>query len=65
MSRVVEPFAKDGLWPVILETDDEHLPASPRYLGLGFVPHYLDDDHQERWSRVFRAIKAAQRASAR
>ncbi len=65
VSRVVEQFAEDGLWPVILETDDEHLPAISRHLGFGFLPHCLDGGHVERWSRVSSATKAAQSASAR
>jgi mycothiol synthase len=61
-ARAVTQFVEEGLSPVILETDDERLPAMATYLGLGFVPHYLDSDHAERWSRVFIAMNAAQHA---
>lgn len=39
--------------PVVLETDDERLPAIASYLGIGFVPRYEDDEHRRRWSVVF------------
>lgn len=45
----------------LLETDDFRLPAIRTYLGLGFVPVYLEDpasDHVARWSEAFRKVFA-------
>lgn len=63
--RVVEHFAAGGPWPVVLTTDDERLPAISTYLGLGFIPHYVDDDHRERWSQVFVALRDARTREGR
>lgn len=65
VSRVVEQFAEGGLWPVILETDGEHLPAISRHLGFGFLPRCLGGGHVQRWSRVSSTSKAAQSVGAR
>ena len=46
---------------VLLETDDFRAPAVKTYLGLGFVPVYLEDpasDHMTRWSEVFKQVLA-------
>ena len=46
---------------VLLETDDFRVPAVKSYLGLGFVPVYLEDpasDHVARWSEVFTKVFA-------
>ena len=61
VARAIDQFVATDLWPVILETDDERLSAISTYLGLGFIPHYLDEDHEGRWSRVFSAMNAVQR----
>ena len=45
-----------GFRDVLLETDDFRGPAVRTYLGLGFVPVYLEDpasDHVTRWSALF------------
>ena len=45
-----------GFRDVLLETDDFRGPAVRTYLGLGFVPVYLEDpasDHVARWSALF------------
>jgi len=59
VSEVVDFFASEGLSPIVLETDDERLPALSSYLGLGFTPHYINEGHQERWSKVLLALNAA------
>lgn len=59
VDAVVEHFRSAGLTQVVLETDDERLPAIATYLGMGFVPEYLDADHQVRWSQVFSALHSA------
>ena len=44
---------------VLLETDDFRMAAVKTYLGLGFVPVYLEDaasDHVVRWSTVFTKV---------
>jgi mycothiol synthase len=49
----------------VLETDDERLPAIKVYLALGYVPQYPDASHEDRWSKIFRALSAAARATGR
>jgi GNAT superfamily N-acetyltransferase len=61
VARAIDQFVADGHWPAILETDDERLPAMSTYLGLGFIPHYLDEDHEGRWSGVFSAMNGVRR----
>ncbi len=39
-----------------LGTDDFRIPAIRTYIGLGFIPDYMDDSHQKRWSAVFAKI---------
>ena len=63
--HVIDQFATDGRWPVVLTTDDERLAAISTYLGLGFIPHYTADDHAERWSKVFIAFKESRIAGGR
>jgi mycothiol synthase len=65
VSAVLQYFSAEGLSSVVLETDDERLPAISTYLALGFVPLYLGDDHQERWSAVFTALDRARKDSGR
>lgn len=62
VERVDAHLIAEGLWPIILETDDDRLPAISTYLGLGFIPHYIDDDHEERWSHVFAALSEARKS---
>lgn len=52
LACVLREFEARGL-PAILQTDDERLPAIAAYLRDGFIPAYLDTDHQLRWSAVF------------
>jgi mycothiol synthase len=59
VTEVIDFLTSLDLSPVVLETDDERLAALSSYLGLGFIPHYVDTDHQQRWSRVFLALNAA------
>lgn len=63
MAKVMRRFAADGRKSSILETDDVRLPAIASYLGQGFVPHYLDPDHEERWSRVFEQLANGRRSA--
>lgn len=62
MAHVLRRFAADGRASSILETDDVRLPAINSYLGQGFIPHYTDGDHEERWSRVFELLAQARRS---
>lgn len=39
-----------------LGTDDFRVPAIKTYLGLGFVPDYIEDSHRKRWSAIFAKI---------
>jgi mycothiol synthase len=63
MARVMRRFAADGRTFSILETDDFRLPAIASYLGQGFIPHYTDPDHEERWSKVFEQLAQGRRKS--
>ncbi len=63
MTRVLSRFAEDGMTTSILETDDVRLPAIASYLGQGFIPHYTDADHEDRWSRVFETLAASRRST--
>ncbi|MCH6472543.1 GNAT family N-acetyltransferase [Sinomonas terrae] len=59
VEAVIDFLEGRELAEVVLETDDVRLPAISTYLGMGFVPVYLDSDHCERWSRVFSNLHAA------
>jgi mycothiol synthase len=61
MAAAMRRFAADGRKTSILETDDVRLPAIALYLGQGFIPHYTDPDHEDRWSAVFTQLAAARR----
>jgi mycothiol synthase len=61
MAAVLRRFAADGRKSSILETDDVRLPAISSYLGQGFIPHYTDADHEDRWSAVFAQLAAVRR----
>jgi mycothiol synthase len=63
MAAVLRRFAADSRKSSILETDDVRLPAIASYLGQGFIPHYTDPDHEDRWSRVFEQLAQSRRAS--
>lgn len=39
-----------------LGTDDFRVPAIKTYLGLGFIPDYIEDSHRKRWSAIFTKI---------
>jgi mycothiol synthase len=62
---VMRRFAEDQLASTVLETDDERLPAIAVYLGLGYVPQYRDASHEDRWSKIFRALNDVRRATVR
>ncbi|MDE2845671.1 MAG: GNAT family N-acetyltransferase [Gemmatimonadota bacterium] len=42
-----------GYAAAFLGTDDFRVPAVRTYLGLGFIPDYIEDSHRLRWSSVF------------
>jgi mycothiol synthase len=63
MARVMRRFLADGRTFSILETDDFRLPAIASYLGQGFIPHYTDPDHEERWSKVFEQLAQGRRTA--
>lgn len=63
MATVLQRFSADGRHSAILETDDYRLPAIASYLGQGFIPHYVDSDHEDRWSLVFQQLANGRKAS--
>jgi mycothiol synthase len=62
MDAVIRRFLADGRNSSVLETDDMRLPAIASYLGQGFIPSYSDDDHEDRWSRVFVQMAQSRRS---
>ena len=63
MDAVIRRFFAGGRSSAILETDDVRLPAITSYLGQGFIPHYSDVDHEDRWSKVFGQWALARRTA--
>lgn len=63
MARVMRRFVADGRTFSILETDDFRLPAIASYLGQGFIPHYTESDHEDRWSKVFEQLAQGRRTA--
>jgi len=63
MAKVIRRFFADGRTFSILETDDFRLPAIASYLGQGFIPHYIDPDHEGRWSKVFEQLAQGRRTA--
>lgn len=63
MARVMRRFVADGRTFSILETDDFRLPAITSYLGQGFIPHYTESDHEDRWSKVFEQLAQGRRTA--
>lgn len=53
MAAVHRQFVADGRTVAVLETDDGRLPAISAYLRLGYVPQYIEPDHEARWSAIF------------
>jgi mycothiol synthase len=53
MAEVHRQFLADGRTIAFLETDDQRLPAISAYLRLGYVPQYIETDHEARWSATF------------
>lgn len=45
-----------GYQAAFLGTDDFRVPAIRTYLGLGFVPDFIEDSHRTRWSAVYAKI---------
>ena len=45
-----------GYAAAFLGTDDFRVPAVRTYLGLGFIPDYIEDSHRLRWSAVFAKV---------
>ncbi len=58
---VLHDFAARGLTSTVLETDDERSGAIRMYLGMGYIPVYRDQTHEQRWSIIFQQL-AARRA---
>jgi len=53
---VLHYMREHGYGAAFLGTDDFRVPAIKTYLGLGFVPDYIEDSHRKRWSAVFAGI---------
>lgn len=50
---VLRYMRERGYAAAFLGTDDFRVPAVRTYLGLGFIPDYIEDSHRMRWSAVF------------
>ncbi|MXY50258.1 MAG: GNAT family N-acetyltransferase [Gemmatimonadetes bacterium] len=53
---VLHYMRERGYAAAFLGTDDFRVPAVRTYLGLGFIPDYIEDSHRLRWSSVFAEI---------
>ncbi len=53
---VLHYMREHGFRAAFLGTDDFRVPAVRTYLGLGFIPDYIEDSHRNRWSAVFAKI---------
>jgi mycothiol synthase len=53
---VLHYMRKHGYQAAFLGTDDFRVAAVRTYLGLGFVPDYIEDSHRARWSALFAKI---------
>ena len=58
VARGVNARAGDinGFETAYLTTDDYRIPAIKCYLRAGFEPEMTEDDHPERWEKIFAAI---------
>ena len=61
MDAVQTQFETDGRPIAFLETDDARLPAIAAYLRLGYVPQYMEPDHEARWSAIFSQLAEGRR----
>lgn len=53
---VLHYMRERGFAAAFLGTDDFRVPAVKTYLGLGFIPDYIEDSHRLRWSAVFTKV---------
>ncbi|MDE2847037.1 MAG: GNAT family N-acetyltransferase [Gemmatimonadota bacterium] len=53
---VLHYMRERGYAAAFLGTDDFRVPAVKTYLGLGFIPDYIEDSHRLRWSAVFAKV---------
>ncbi len=53
---VLHYMREHGFSAAFLGTDDFRVPAIKTYLGLGFIPDYIEDSHRTRWSAIFAKI---------
>ena len=53
---VLHYMREQGYAAAFLGTDDFRVTAVKTYLGLGFIPDYIEDSHRLRWSSVFAKV---------
>ncbi len=50
-------LVSSGMETAYLTTDDFRIPAIKSYLKAGFVPEIKDEEHKQRWEKVFEIIR--------
>lgn len=55
-AEAVRILIASGFETAYLTTDDHRIPAIKSYLRAGFEPEMTEDDHPERWEKIFAAI---------
>ena len=55
-TEAVRILVENGFETAYLTTDDHRIPAIKSYLRAGFEPEMTEDDHPERWEKIFAAI---------
>jgi mycothiol synthase len=49
-------LVREGIHHVILQTDDDRLPAIATYIKLGFAPYLIDPNKGERWKKIYQFL---------
>ena len=57
---VLHRFRQLGRAKVMLNTDDQRLPALRVYLSLGFKPRVFHESHPDRWQEIYQRLGLAQ-----
>lgn len=55
-AEAVRILLENGFETAFLTTDDFRIPAIKSYLRAGFYPDIIDDEHKERWAKIFEII---------
>lgn len=53
---VLHHMFKEGRQDAVLQTDDFRIPAIKTYLSLGFMPEYIHENQEHRWSEIYKQL---------